>query len=127
MRRRLIGFNIHAPAAETSVISVTENTQLTSSANGKTYSLDAGAIFLTLPTHDGLDTGFSINIESTVSNTYVIVFTDYVGLGAVTFTGDGLTGDGVRLVNSGDTATLTYNGGGAWTATGTGTTTRYVD
>ena len=127
MRRRLIGFNIHAPAAETSVISVTENTQLTSADDGKTYSLDAGAVFLTMPTHDGLDAGFSISIESTVSNTYVIVFADYVGLSAVTFTGDGLTGDGVRLVNAGDTAILRYNGGGAWTATGTGTTERYVD
>ena len=125
MRRRLIGFNIHAPVAETSVISVTENTQLTSADNGKTYSLDATSVFLLLPDHTGLADGFTVNVQCTQLG-FVEVYSTFIGNERVVFEGVGY--DGVQLQAAGDTAVLVYSSSsGTWAATGTGTTIGFYD
>ena len=49
MRRRLIGFNIHALAAESSVISVTNTVFTTVADDGNSYSLDSAVAFILLP------------------------------------------------------------------------------
>ena len=123
MRRRLIGFNIHAPAS--TVISVTEHTQLTNADNGNTYSLDSVGVFLILPDHAGLDDGFTVNVRCTQDG-FVEVYSTFVGDERVVF--DSVKYDGVRLQAAGDTATLVYSSSNsAWAATGTGTTIGFYD
>ena len=106
MRRRLIGFNIHAPAAETSVISVTEPLLLTDADSGKTYSLDSAIARLYIPNRDTLTTGWNISIQCTVTSTYA----------ASVETGDGVVNydddpwDGITMFSLDAKATITFNG-----------------
>ena len=108
MRRRLIGFNIHAPAAETSVISVTEPILITSAEDGNTYSLDSATARITLPLSSTLTTGWTITVQTTVTGKYVIVKPAEVGLGIVMFGGDGV--DGISMDSLDAQATIEFTG-----------------
>ena len=108
MRRRLIGFNIHAPAAETSVISVTEPLLLTDADSGNTYSLDSATARITLPLSSTLTTGWTIRVQTTVAGRYVVVKPAEIGLGIVMFGGDGV--DGISMDSLDAQATIEFTG-----------------
>ena len=108
MRRRLIGFNIHAPAAETSVISVTEPILITSAEDGNTYSLDSATARITLPLSSTLTTGWTITVQTTVAGRYVVVKPAEIGLGIVMFGGDGV--DGISMDSLDAQATIEFTG-----------------
>ena len=106
MRRRLIGFNIHAPATETSVISVTEPLLLTDADSGKTYSLDSAIARLFIPLRTTLTTGWNISIQCTVTSTYAASVE--TGDGVVNFDDD--PWDGITMFSLDAKATITFNG-----------------
>ena len=108
MRRRLIGFNIHAPAAETSVISVTEPLLLTDADSGNTYSLDSATARITLPLSSTLTTGWTIRVQTTVAGRYVVVKPAEIGLGIVMFGGDGV--DGISMDSLDAQAIIEFTG-----------------
>ena len=108
MRRRLIGFNIHAPAAETSVISVTEPILITSAEDGNTYSLDSATARITLPLSSTLTTGWTIRVKTTVAGRYVVVKPAEIGLGIVMFGGDGV--DGISMDSLDAQAIIEFTG-----------------
>lgn len=108
MRRRLIGFNIHAPAAETSVISVTEPLLLTDADSGKTYSLDSSIARLDIPLRTTLTTGWTITVKTTVPEYNRYVSSLEAGDGVVNFGGD--PWDGVSMNSLDAQATITFNG-----------------
>ena len=109
MRRRLIGFNIHAPAAETSVISVTEPLLLTDADSGNTYSLDSVIARLDIPLQATLTSGWTITVQTTVTGRYVTVTGEEVGAGIVMVGGDGY--DGISMDSLDAQATIEYTGG----------------
>ena len=109
MRRRLIGFNIHAPAAETSVISVTEHLLLTDADSGNTYSLDSAIARLDIPLRATLTTGWIIRIQTTVIGRFAAVTGGEVGVGIVMVGGDGY--DGISMDSLDAQATIEYTGG----------------
>ena len=108
MRRRLIGFNIHAPAAETSVISVTEPILITSAEDGNTYSLDSAAARITLPLSSTLTTGWTIIVQTTVAGRYVVVKPAEIGLGIVMFGENEV--DGISMDSLDAQATIKFTG-----------------
>ena len=110
MRRRLIGFNIHAPATETSVISVTEPLRLTDADSGKTYSLDSAIARLDIPLRATLTTGWNITVKTTVPEyaRYATVTGGEVGVLLVNFEGD--VWDGITMFSLDAKATITFNG-----------------
>ena len=109
MRRRLIGFNIHAPAAETSVISVTEPLLLTDADSGNTYSLDSVIAHLDIPLRATLTSGWTITVQTTVTGRYVTVTGEEVGAGIVMVGGDEY--DGISMDSLDAQATIEYTGG----------------
>ena len=127
MRRRLIGFNIHAPAAETSVISVTEPLLLTDADSGNTYSLDSASACLYIPLRATLTTGWTITVKTTVPEyaKYATVTGGEVGVGLVNFEGD--VWDGIALIDSDALATITFNGASFDAVTIAGTVNGYWD
>ena len=125
MRRRLIGFNIHAPAAETSVISVTEPILITSAEDGNTYSLDSAAARITLPLSSTLTTGWTIIVQTTVAGRYVVVKPAEIGLGIVMFGGDGV--DGISMDSLDAQATIEFTGTLYEATTLAGTVNGYLD
>ena len=127
MRRRLIGFNIHAPATETSVISVTEPLALTDADSGNTYSLDSTIARLDIPLRATLTTGWTITVKTTVPeyNRYVTVTGEEVGVGLMNFEGD--PWDGIQLGSLDAVATITFNGASFDAVAIAGTVNGYLD
>ena len=125
MRRRLIGFNIHAPAAETSVISVTEPILITSAEDGNTYSLDSAAARITLPLSSTLTMGWTIRVQTTVAGRYVVVKPAEIGLGIVMFGGDGV--DGISMDSLDGQAIIRFTGTLYEATTLAGTVNGYLD
>ena len=108
MRRRLIGFNIHAPAAETSVISVTEPLLLTDADSGNTYSLDSVIARLVIPLQATLTSRWTITVQATVTGRYVVVTEEEVGAGIVMVGGDGY--DGISMDSLDAQAIIRFTG-----------------
>ena len=125
MRRRLIGFNIHAPATETSVISVTEPLLLTDADSGNTYSLDSATARITLPLSSTLTTGWTIRVQTTVAGRYVVVKPAEIGLGIVMFGGDGV--DGISMDSLDAQAIIEFTGTLYEATTLAGTVNGYLD
>ena len=125
MRRRLIGFNIHAPAAETSVISVTEPILITSAEDGNTYSLDSAAARITLPLSSTLTTGWTIRVKTTVAGRYVVVKPAEIGLGIVMFGENEV--DGISMDSLDAQAIIRFTGTLYEATTLAGTVNGYLD
>ena len=125
MRRRLIGFNIHAPAAETSVISVTEPILITSAEDGNTYSLDSAAARITLPLSSTLTTGWTIIVQTTVAGRYVVVKPAEIGLGIVMFGENEV--DGISMDSLDAQAIIRFTGTLYEATTLAGTVNGYLD
>lgn len=108
MRRKLIGFNIHAPATETSVISVTEPLTLTNADSGNTYSLDGLTARLDIPLRATLTSGWTITVQTTVIGRYATVTGGEVGALIVMLGGDGY--DGITMDSLDAIATIAFDG-----------------
>ena len=122
---KLIGLNIHAPAAETSVISVTEPILITSAEDGNTYSLDSATARITLPLSSTLTTGWTIRVQTTVAGRYVVVKPAEIGLGIVMFGGDGV--DGISMDSLDAQAIIEFTGTLYEATTLAGTVNGYLD
>ena len=122
---KLIGFNIHAPAAETSVISVTEPILITSAEDGNTYSLDSAAARITLPLSSTLTTGWTIIVQTTVAGRYVVVKPAEIGLGIVMFGENEV--DGISMDSLDAQAIIRFTGTLYEATTLAGTVNGYLD
>lgn len=125
MRRRLIGFNIHAPASESSVISVAEPLTLTSADSGNTYSLDSATARLDLPLRATLTAGWTVNVQTTFTGRLAMVQGNNIGLLIVILGGDPY--DGISMDSLDATATIDFDGAYFNVSVTSGTVNGYWD
>ena len=91
-----------------SVVSITEPTELFAADSGKTFSLDSLTARIDLPNRSGITEGWTITVQCTVISRYCIVQPSDVGTGA--YEHDLEPCDGIFLDSLDAVAVINYNG-----------------
>ena len=91
-----------------SVVSITEPTEVSAADSGKTFSLDSLTARIDLPNRSGITEGWTITMQCTVIGRYCIVQPSDVAEGFFSYESNDY--DGVSLESLDAVAVITYNG-----------------